>query len=156
MSQHRPGVQVDERLVDAVQPATVQHVVEAHANLDRRSSLRACSAHCSPIGNPAVVLSPSARATGGDSSEKSLTLGARMVDLKFVASPQGATVVSFEPIGTPFNLGPNDVIYLRISEEEATQLEFVIWPTGVAVWLAHYPEVDYWVLDENKTPIELL
>lgn len=78
-----------------------------------------------------------------------------LVDLRFSSSNDEVMELCFEPVGTTFRLNRNDVIYLRMPISAVPNLEVVMWPNGIGVWVAPYPG-EYIILDGNKVELDRL
>ena len=70
------------------------------------------------------------------------------VDLKYSVVTGGPFEVCFEPLGTTFVLMEGQAIYLRVPLEVAGQIEVVMWPKGIGVWVPN-PGDDYPILNES-------
>ncbi|RQX16521.1 hypothetical protein DDE19_14785 [Micromonospora ureilytica] len=76
------------------------------------------------------------------------------VDLKYSSVGDEPVQVCFEPVGTTFVLQKGESIYLRLPIETVAEVETVVWPNGIGVWVP-YPG-DYVVLDEAGSELDRL
>lgn len=77
------------------------------------------------------------------------------VDLKYSAAAGGPYEICFEPVGTTFTLLEGQSIFLRVPVEVAGQIEVVLWPNGIGVWVP-YPGDDFVVLDGEGRELDRL
>lgn len=54
--------------------------------------------------------------------------------IKIKADSSSSFTVMFEPSGMPYELGPSEVMYARIEDFQAREMEIVYWEGGISVW----------------------
>jgi len=76
------------------------------------------------------------------------------VDLKYSTIGDDPMQICFEPVGTTFTLAKGQSIYLRLPIEAVADVETVVWPNGIGVWVP-YPG-DYVILDGAGNELDRL
>jgi hypothetical protein len=62
--------------------------------------------------------------------------------------------ITFEPIGTRFEVAYEDHLTLELDVDVVGELEYVTWPNGMAVWVPY--EGDYIVRDSAGNELDRL